>query len=196
MWTCEACGERHEEAFSSCWNCGGERKEIHGGQCACARCGGILLPENTSWTLAAPDDYWKIAEKDRDSLTALTPDQCILADRLFYLSGNLDLPIQGTGTSIRFTCWVRIDPETHERIAASWNDPERVREEPHAGELANDLPHYPPTSGLAVEVVQNAPGIRPTFALVADDHPLTRDFREGLPPERAESLRRHLDAQF
>jgi len=31
-WTCESCGECHENQFTSCWNCGLERDgQIHGG---------------------------------------------------------------------------------------------------------------------------------------------------------------------
>lgn len=193
MWDCGACGEEHEDAFTSCWNCGGERKEDHGPGCAC--CGRGLVPEDTAWMFGAPDDYLRIAEPERGGLARITADQCIVADRLFYLCGNLDLPIRGQDGSLRITCWVRIDEDTHQFLCDTWQDPERVRQTPHASELANNLPSYPPTEGLPVQVVQNPPGNRPTLVVPRGDHPLCRDFNEGMSPEAASALRSHLEAR-
>lgn len=58
MWTCDKCGEQHEDQFDSCWRCAGDQASGASGNPECLRChtrieflGTKEFHEGTRWGL-------------------------------------------------------------------------------------------------------------------------------------------------
>ena len=124
-------------------------------------------------------------------------DLCVLDDERFYVYGSIDLAIHGhSGGPFTWGAWVEVDEPTffwfHDVFYKG--DATDVAHAPFRGELATDIPFYPPTLGLPATVHVQAKGLRPLFALDDVDHPLVRDHLDGVRPERIGEIRAWFDA--
>jgi len=146
------------------------------------------------WFLPAPDYFWSVPEAERESRVVLTKDQCIIDDRYFFVAGNFSIPVAGTEDAVKFTCWVSLSNQAFERMNDTWENPERVKEEPYCGWFSNNLPTYTGTVKLKARLHQQPPGTKPVIELEPTDHPLSVDSRIGITPERAAEIRQRMDS--
>ena len=98
------------------------------------------------------------------------------------------MPIEGRDDPFVYGVWSSLSRQSFERIYDLWDDPRRTGEPPYFGWLSNELPGYPETLNLPVDVVTAELGLRPELLLRDGEHPLIKEQREGITFERAVEL--------
>lgn len=154
----------------------------------CATCGEYHERVPLSFAADAPYSYEDIPEAERESRTVVTPDQCIIDDRWFFVRGVLEVPILGTEDVFTWGVWVSLSKTNFERISELWEIEGRENEPPYFGWLNTSLPTYPDTLNLKTNVHTRALGMRPLVEVQRTDHPLARDQHEGITLERARAI--------
>jgi hypothetical protein len=156
----------------------------------CATCGEEheLLAMEPNY--ARPDAYYDVPKKHRKYLTNFGKDDGRIrnaddSERRHFLRVLLSIPIRGEGKDVAWGVWVEVDGPAWERAYERWDDPSQADEPPFPARLANTLRGYEGTVGLPGRVRLTGPDSAPLFELDADvDHPLVREQREGVYPER------------
>jgi hypothetical protein len=156
----------------------------------CALCGEqhdlLALEPNYAW----PDAYHEVPKKQRKYLTNFSRDDGRIrnaddTERRHFLRVLLSVPIRGEGRDIAWGVWVEVSAADWERAYDLWDDPRQGEQPPFPARLANALRGYEGTLGLPGLVRLTGPNTPPLFELAADvDHPLAREQREGVYPER------------
>jgi len=86
---------------------------------------------------------------------------------------------------MRLGVWAEVSESAFTRTRELWDDPAQYDEPPFTATLANALTCYASTLGLPGAVTLSGPAIIPTFTLADKlDHPLAREQRDGVHPER------------
>jgi hypothetical protein len=132
----------------------------------------------------ARPDYWNSAlDDDQSGASRLSKDLCKIVDRDYFIRCTLEIPIHGVEEGFLWGVWATQSAENFRLYAETFDDtPEHIT----FGYLANRLPYYPETLGLHLEVHWQAHGReRPKLALRECDHPLYRDWRDGISWDRA-----------
>lgn len=156
----------------------------------CATCGEEheLLEMEPSY--AWPDAYLAIPKKERPHLTNFSKDDGRIrnaddTERRHFLRVVLSVPINGERQDVAWGVWVEVGAAEWERAYERWDDPDQSKEPPFPARLANALTGYEGTLGLPGRVRLTGPSTAPLFELDTDvDHPLAREQREGVGPER------------
>jgi hypothetical protein len=137
-----------------------------------------------------PDAYLAVPLEERSTRTAVGTDDCRLhdggnADPRFFLRVLLPMPVRGEAEACAWGVWAEVSEAAFARTRQLWNDREQYEEPPFAATLANSLTCYNATLGLPGEVTLSGPDTIPTFVLANQlDHPLAREQRDGVHPER------------
>ncbi|MFF7588407.1 DUF2199 domain-containing protein [Kitasatospora purpeofusca] len=119
----------------------------------------------------------------------LTPNQCVIKGREFYVHGLIEIPVRDTGETFSWGVWVSLGEPNFARAHDLWEDPAREQEPPYFGWLVTELPVYPQsTLLLKTHVLTRAVGLRPLIELEPTDHPLAVEQREGITAERVRAL--------
>jgi hypothetical protein len=146
----------------------------------CSICGAEHDGLPLDWGYDAPS-YWSGPRSHEDYLSS---DLCVWTDddgeRAYFVRGVLHVPILGTDEALRYGVWSSLSERSFRRVFELWEDPARVDEPAYFGWLANSIPDYPETLGLAVDVVTVALDLRPSIVLHDGDHPLVADQRVGI----------------
>jgi hypothetical protein len=145
----------------------------------CACCGEVH-DELPSVAFHAPDAWFNAPEEVRESEFNLTSDSCIWKDQHFFVRCSLNLPIVGMKRNLSFGIWSTLSKASFDQYLNHWEDPERTRLGPMFGWLANQVPDFPDTSHLKVNVHPLEPDFRPLLEIEPGHHPLARYFREGV----------------
>ena len=150
----------------------------------CSDCGELHvgLPD---LTYSAPV-YWKPSSADAQSgRDWITTDLCAVGEDRF-IRCVLRIPIQGTDAKLAWGIWVTQSQANFDLYADTFDgDPENVPELATFGYVANKLRGYPDTLGLHVLAHWERGGKRPWIELEASDHPLYRDWAEGISRQSA-----------
>lgn len=156
----------------------------------CATCGeekDLLAMEPC---YSRPDAYFQIREAEREHLTNFSDDDGRIrtadgSQFRHFLRVLLSVPIRGTKKDCAWGVWVEVSGADWERTYELWDDPEQGKQPPFPARLANELRGYEGTVGLPGQVRLTAPNESPVFELDPDvDHPLAREQRDGVTPER------------
>jgi hypothetical protein len=115
-------------------------------------------------------------------------DQCVLDGEHYFILGNLDVPILGTGDVMRWTVWSTLSQPNFERAAALWSTEGRDSEPPYFGWLSNQIPGYAPSVNIKALVRTQPVGVRPLIQVTEEGHQLTLDQVRGISEARAEAL--------
>jgi len=159
----------------------------------CACCGEVH-EELPVVAFHAPDVWFDAPEAARESEFELTSDTCIWKDQYFFVRCSLNVPIVGMERELGFGIWSTLSEANFNRYLDHWDDPQRARLGLMFGWLANQVPDFPDTSQLKVNVHPLEPDFRPLLELQPGDHPLATHFREGVTLEWATSyVHKHLD---
>ena len=156
----------------------------------CAHCGNEHDLSELEPSYDRPDAYFEVPAEERDDRTHFGSDEGRIRnaddpERRHFLRALLPIPVRGERESCSWGVWVEVSSRAWERTRSLWNDPVQHDEPPFVGQLANALAGYDGTLGLPGVVQLTGPATAPRFIL--DDgvaHPLARDQREGVFPER------------
>lgn len=127
--------------------------------------------------------YWNATEAAADSeRNRLGSDLCIVGGEHFFIRCVLFLPIKGTSRALGWGVWVSQSKANFDLYAETYDaTPERAT----FGYLANRLATYPDTLNLNTQAHWQSNGKRPWVELAPCDHPLYRDWSEGITREQA-----------
>lgn len=155
---------------------------MHGFTFTCAKCG-KRHEGSPSFGFARPY-YWTAAlDGDESGASSLSEDLCRIEDRDFFIRCILEVPIHGVEEPFLWGVWATQSAENFKLYEETFNDtPERET----FGYFANRLPVYPETLSLRLYVRWRAGGkSRPLLEPWECDHPLYRDWRDGISWDRA-----------
>lgn len=130
--------------------------------------------------------YWNKNENMPSSF--LNADYCSIEDRDFFVRGLIHLPILGSGETFRWGIWGSLSRENFQKVVNLKDDQKRVDLPPMFSWLSSRIPDYPETLSMKMYAHIQPPGERPHFELEPSDHPLSREFYEGISPERIKEL--------
>ena len=137
---------------------------------------------------AAAPDAWT-AELAGDPESGLTADQCVIGGERFFARGLLVLPVRDAEEDFTWGVWVELSPGSFERMSELWETPNREREPPYPGWLANALPGYQAsTLGMLARMTTRPVGLAPLVQVSADDHPLSAEQQQGIDVARVREI--------
>jgi hypothetical protein len=154
----------------------------------CGTCGKhhAILP--LSYSIKAPRGALRVPADELERRVLLTPDQCVIDGRDFYLRGRIPVPILGLDEPFIWGVWVEVGPKDFLRTIKLWNVPGREAELPYTGWLDTELSLFGDTLNLEVDVQTQEVGRRPHFTLVNQDHPLALEQLNGISMQRVEQI--------
>lgn len=156
----------------------------------CASCGARHEQLPLCFLAPMPAHAAGIPEDDRPQRVELTSDQCVIDGENFFILGNLDIPIVGHDETVRWSVWSSLSAKNFERACDLWDAEGRESEPPYFGWLSTNIPGYPATLNLPLEVHTQPVGVRPLIIVAEQDHPLYREQSAGITWERACELSR------
>lgn len=135
---------------------------------------------------AMPDNLRNIPAGLRDGRAWWSDDVCVIDNRQFYARARLEIPVSGSGEPFVWDMWVSLSEKSFYGYLGAVD---RGRAGgPYFSWLANVLPGYPTPIGLKSQMRPQASGTKPMIVLERSRHPLSVDFHEGMPQQRAEAL--------
>lgn len=148
----------------------------------CSTCGNAHegMPTDFGWQL--PDDVWAIPEAERSSQAKFDSDRCQLGDR-FFIRCVLALPFIEQPDYYAWGVWVEIPEPDFWRYIELYEKDGRG-ELSITGLIANAIPGYESTVGLAVRVQLQDEKSRPSVWVIDVGHPLSREQLSGISNER------------
>lgn len=156
----------------------------------CGTCGGEHDLSEMEPSYTYPDAYLAVPAEERAVRAVVGSDECRLetgpgTDPRYFLRVLLPMPVRGEDEACAWGVWAEVSESAFERTRQLWDDDAQYDEPPFAATLANALTCYSSTLGLPGEVTLSGPAIIPTFVLGDTlDHPLAREQRDGVRPER------------
>ena len=156
----------------------------------CSICGQEHPGPPTAYSSTAPARWFELTEDQMESST-LDGDMCSISaedEREFFLRANVELEVTGAEDPLVFSAWVKLSPDDMARIMARWESPGRDSDPAYPGVLANDLPGYPQTIGLEVEIHTREVGDRSRAVITPTDHPLADQQWEGMSPGQLQGI--------
>jgi hypothetical protein len=141
-----------------------------------------------SYSVKAPLAVAKIQPEELPQRVVITPDQCVIDDRDFYLRGRIPVPIIGLEEPFIWGVWAEVSPKNFIRTTEMWNTVGREAEPAFPGWLDTELFLFGDTVNLEVSVETQIVGRRPHFKIVDQDHPLAREQRDGISTDRVEKI--------
>ena len=156
----------------------------------CDTCGGEHDLSEMEPSYTYPDAYLAVPTEERDRRSIVGTDECRLhdgsnTDPRYFLRVLLPMPVRGEGEACAWGVWAEVSEADFSRTRELWDDPAQYDEPSFAATLANALTCYSSTLGLPGSVTLEGPAIIPTFVLDNElDHPLAREQRDGVHPER------------
>ena len=154
--------------------------EAYRWRCSC--CGEELTGLPMSLAFGAPAD-WDALDEAMHRASFIDTDFCLLdygdgrVDR--FLLGILPLPVPDLDSDFHFAVWISVSEK-------SWNvyregfEGRGYAEEGCFGYLMNEIPDFPGSFLLHVDVLFNDGGFRPTIELHSADHPLVAAQQHGV----------------
>jgi hypothetical protein len=121
----------------------------------------------------------------------LDTDYCAVDDEHFFVRGVIHLPILGTGESFCWGVWGSLSRENFDKLR-TLPEEEAAELPPMFSWLSTNLPDYPNTLNLKMNVHPQRNNQRPHFRLEKTDHPLALEHHHGITPERVRELMRKL----
>lgn len=153
----------------------------------CRRCGQEHPGPPMAYASTAPGRWYTLTDEEREH-SRMDGELCVIGGTDFYLRANVEIPVADSDDPLVLSTWVALDATSLRTLLARWDAPERTTDPAYPATLANDLPGYPETLGLDVEVHTGAPGHRARAVPSVGDHPLSVDHWEGITMDRVREL--------
>lgn len=141
-----------------------------------------------SYSVKAPHAVAAIPLDELQKHVVITPDQCVIDGKDFYLRGRILVPIVGMDEPFVWGVWAEISPKNFVRANDLWSVPGREHELPFPGWLNTELFLYGNTINLEVSVHTQVVGRRPQFTVSGSSHPLAVEQRNGMTRRRVEQI--------
>lgn len=155
----------------------------------CATCGKWHDDLPFSYAADRPAAWYDVPADRVEDDVLLSSDQCVIANRFFFLRGNIEIPVIGNKQHFSWGVWVSLSKKNFERVHDKWEIPGRENLfEPLFGWLNSLLPTYPDTLNLKTNVHIQRVGLRPLIELEPTDHPLALEQRNGITMERVRDI--------
>jgi hypothetical protein len=154
----------------------------------CATCGKVHddLPDIGS---NRPDQWWGVAEDERDKRIKLTSDTCVIDEQDYFIRGVIEIPIHDYPRTFGFGAWVSQKKENFMKYLDNW-DSDNIG--PFFGWLCTRITYYAEdTRSLKTMVHFRTGNSRPTIELEPTDHPLAIDQSEGISLDKAWEIVHH-----
>lgn len=145
-----------------CDTCGVEHNDI-------PLCFGIEAP----WKALVPESEFK-------QRVDLTPDQCVVDEKFFFIRGHIEIPIHDYPESLAFSVWSSLSETSFLHMCERWEASDRASDPPYFGWLCSPVATYPNSIHLKLSVQSRAPGLTPLFITEKTDHPLSIDQHNGI----------------
>jgi hypothetical protein len=129
-----------------------------------------------------------IPEEERGQRCVLQSDTCVIDDKLFFVRGCIEIPVDGTSEPFIWGVWVSLSAQSFEDFVACFDAPKRTHIGPFFGWLSAELPLYPSIENLKTRVHLRDDGIRPYIELEPTDHPLAVEQRNGIAVDRVAEI--------
>lgn len=150
----------------------------------CATCGQEHdgLPQDYSFGL--PDEVFELRFLERYRRSRSNSDLCTLDESRFFIRGVIPLPFRSSDEEYCWGVWVEVSQADHDKYVLGY-DEDLSSEPSFNGRLANSIPGYEETKGLAVSAKFGAQGQRPSYSLDPSlTHKLASDQNTGITEER------------
>ena len=154
----------------------------------CKTCGAFHEDMPRLLTVAAPAAWEAMPETERTRRALLTADQCVIDDAWFFILGRLELPVLDGGEPFTWMTWVSVSEGNFLRASQLWQTAGREAEPPYFAWVQSSLPYPEPTLNLKADLLTQPVGQRPKVILQATDHPLYREQKFGITPERVQEI--------
>jgi hypothetical protein len=153
----------------------------------CSSCGEELTDPPLCFGAEAP---WRalVPESEFNQRVDLTPDQCVVDEKAFFVRGHIEIPIHDHAEPLSFAVWSSLSEESFLHMSDHWDLPARADDPPYFGWLSSSIPAYPQTINLKLSVQSRAPGLVPLFSVEPSDHPLSIDQQRGISVRRWHEL--------
>lgn len=125
---------------------------------------------------------------ERTCKTFIDSDYCAIDDRDYFVRGIIELPIIGAAESFRWGVWGSLSRENFEALIRADEKNGQPENTQMFSWLSSRIQEYPDTLSLKMTASIQEPGMRPLFRLERADHPLAREFYEGIAPERVREI--------
>lgn len=133
-----------------------------------------------------PDPYFGVPDSERDTRIKATIDTCVVDEVDSFIRGVIMIPIKGRNDSFGLGVWVSQKRDNFETYLDNLDTPGIG---PFFGWLCNRVSFYQPdTWALATRAHFQGNGLRPLIEPKPSDHPLYKDFSEGISLDRAWSI--------
>lgn len=137
--------------------------------------------------LHLPDAVWALPYLERYLRSRSNPDFCTLDESRYFIRCVLAIPYSYREGFFCWGVWVEVAKADHDAYLAHYQR-DSAEVPPFAGQLANNIPSYSPTAGMAVTVELDDEH-RPLVKLdPASRHKLAREQKNGIDRERHEAL--------
>lgn len=155
----------------------------------CPSCGKMHDSLSGSIPVSMPTEAAKIPINQREDRVWSNGELCVIDDEKFYLYGSIEIAIHGHSEGFAWGAWVELSEELFFWYQDLLDAEGREDNSPIEATLSTDLPFYPSTLGLPLEVHTQPKGLRPHLYLADGSHPLIQDQRTGVSVERIKSIR-------
>lgn len=153
----------------------------------CACCG----REISGWAdlaFDAPFHFHALDEETRRRSAELSTDFCVIEveERDRFIRCVCPIPVIDSDEYFAWGIWVSLSAENFDRYVENFKDRDQSGLGGMFGWFCNRIPDYPDTLHLQTTIVPQDGGQRPMVWIndVHADHPLYRDQREGITPDR------------
>jgi hypothetical protein len=136
----------------------------------------------------APHPWYQIPPEERASRAQLSPDQCVIDNRQFFVRGRIMLLVTDADEAFTWLAWVAVSKESFVHTSANWNVQGRENGPPSFGWLQSVLPYDPSTLNLQARVRTMKVGERAVIDLEESNHPLALEQRDGISSARLHVL--------
>ena len=158
------------------------------GPFACRVCGERHESLPVSYSVKVPAAAIAISAEHLERRVVLTPDQCVIDGRDFYLRGRIPVPVAGLEEPFIWGVWAEVSPKSFIRSNKLWKVAGREGEPPFRGWLDSRLDLFGDTINLEVSIQTQVVGRRPHFTVVDRSHPLAIEQRNGITLRRVQEI--------
>ncbi|MCP4328229.1 MAG: DUF2199 domain-containing protein [Alphaproteobacteria bacterium] len=166
-------------------------KRVKSFEFRCDQCGEVHTG-SPSFAYARPHQYFLVPKSEREHRIRIDRDTCVIDEDTFFVRGLLEIPIRDTQDPFLWGVWVSQSPESFARYVETFDQDQSG--DGSFGWLTVTMPGYVRTpngeelENLACDIRWQDVGQRPLIAPHECDHPLYRDFTNGIDWDRAIEL--------
>jgi hypothetical protein len=154
----------------------------------CRTCGAVIADAPLCYGAEAPWRTLGVPDSEFDRRVDLTPDQCVVDEKVFMIRGHILLPIVGSSEIFAWSVWCSLSERSFLHMSERWFAADRANDPPYFGWLMTELPCYPSTLHLKTSVQSRDVGVVPAVIVQPSDHPLAIEQENGISMERVREI--------